>query len=239
MPTIYEWPTDWYSVSRASFRLQARSQVTPRTFIGGKSVYGPHAQIWVATITLAPQDWDAAGQWMAAFFSRLDGQAGLMRFGDPARRKPQFNRLTPGGSQAWSDSTFFNDGTGWASGLVPEVAYAAAAAKRGDNYLQIGGLQVSTSRVLRRGDLFELRPNGIATETPNLYEVQFDGTTNASGATGIEIRPRLRQDIAAGDMVVLTEPRSVFRLVDDDQGAPELGREVIADIAFNLVEAII
>ncbi len=239
MPTIYEWPHSWYKFISSTFRLQAHSQVTPRTWIGGKSVYGPHAQIWVAQLTLSRQRWNENGQAMAAFFSRLDGQAGLMRIGHYQRLKPQLNRELSSGSQAWSDGTFFDDGTGWANGLVPDIGSVAVAATRGDNFIVLGGLQASTSRVLRRGDLVELRANGIATEVPNLYEVQVDGTTDANGLVGFEIRPRLRQGFAVGDQAVFKVPTSVFRLVDDEQGAAETDHPNLASIGFSLVEAIV
>ncbi len=238
-PAIYQFPSDWYSFSRGIFRLQARSQTTARTWIGGKSVYGPHAQIWLAQLTLSLQDWDAAGQYIAAFFSRLDGQAQLMRIGDPARRMPQYNRLIASTKAPWSDSTFFTDGSGWATGALPDTCFLSSAASHGDNFIVLGGLPASTSRALRRGDLLELCAGGIATEVPNLYEVQVDGTTDSSGRVGLEIRPRLRQDFALGDMTKLTDPTSVFRLVDDDQGAAEISKELWASIGFNLVEAII
>lgn len=241
MPVIYEWPRDWYRFTTNSFRLQSRSQTTARSWIGGKSVYGPHAQLWVARMTLNTEKWDDRGQTIAAFISRLDGQAGLLRIGHYHRLKPQYNRLNSGGSQPWSDSTLFDDGTGWVSGLVPPFAFVLAAASRGDNALQIGGLlPVSTSRVLRRGDLLEIRPNGIASDGPNLYEVQVDGNTNADGETGVEIRPRLRQNLAAGDQVVLQNATSVFRLIDDEQGAADISAPgSLTSAGFSLVEAIV
>lgn len=236
---IYEWPSDWYRSTQSTFRIQARSQTTPRSYIGGKSVYGPHAAIWMTQLTLAPQAQDSLGQAMAAFFSRLDGQAGLIRIGDPLRLMPQANRVAKPSINTWDDDTLFDDGTGWENRPVPPYAVVAVSASRGENYLVIKALAASKSRLLRRGDLLELRPNGIATETPNLYEIQVDGSTNSSGEVGIEIRPRLRQGFAVGDMVVFDRPTSVFRLVDDDQGAAEMSLPRIANIGFSLVEAIV
>lgn len=236
---IQTWPDDWYRVSKSTFYLQSRSQTTPRTWIGGSSVYGPHAQLWICKMTISSQEWDVRGQAMSSFFSRLDGQAGLLRMGHVARRQPQRDRVTAATKQAWSDGTFFDDGTGWEAGPLPPTVFLTAAANRGDNYLDIGGLPVSSTRVLRRGDLFEVRENGIATETPHLYEVQFDAPTDANGETGIEIRPRLRASVAAGDMVVLRTPTTVFRVIDDDQGAIDITPPMISDFGFTLVEAII
>lgn len=239
MTMIYEWPLDWYKATAATFYLQSRSQSSSRPWLGGKSVYGPHAQIWVCKMTISEQEWDGRGQAMSAFFSRLDGQAGLMRIGHVARLIPQWDRVTATTVQPWSDGTFFDDGTGWESGTLPPLVHVAEAASRGARYIVVGGLPVSSSRVLRRGDLFEIRPNGVASESPNLYEVQFDAPTNSSGATGIEIRPALRQSIAAGDTIVLRNPTSVFRVVDDDQGAVEVTPPMRSNFGFTLVEAIV
>jgi hypothetical protein len=239
MPTIYEWPHGWYGFISSTFRLQARSQVTPRTWIGGKSVYGPHAQLWVAQVALPRQRWNENGQAIAAFFSRLDGQAGLLRIGHYQRLKPQLNRAIAAGSDTWNDGTFFNDGTGFASGNVPDLCTIAADATRGADTVSITGLQASASRVLRRGDLFEIQPGGVASDSPNLYEVQADAATDSGGSTTVEIRPRLRQDIASGDGVLFSYPTSVFRCVDDDQGVAETDHPNLASIGFSLVEAII
>jgi hypothetical protein len=193
----------------------------------------------LAQVALAPQAQDTYGQAMAAFFSRLDGQAGLMRMGDPLRLMPQANRLAVPSISTWDDDTLFDDGTGWANFPVPPYAVVGAQAARGGNYLVIKALPASKERLLRRGDLLELRVNGVADETPCLHEIQVDGSTNSSGEVGVEIRPRLRRGFAVGDMVVFDRPTSVFRLVDDDQGAAEMSLPRIANIGFSLVEAII
>lgn len=237
--TVYAWPDDWYKAISSTFYLQSRSQSSNKPWLGGKSVYGPHAQLWVCKMTVSEQEWDQRGQAMSAFFSRLDGQAGLMRIGHVARLMPQRDRVVATTSAAWSDGTFFTDGTGWETGPLPPTCYLTTAATRGDNYLVIGGLPASTTRCLRRGDLLEIRPNGSAGETPHLYEVQFDSPTDSSGYTGIEIRPRLRANVAAGDMVVLRNATSVFRVVDDDQGAVEITAPMRANFGFTLIEAIV
>ncbi|MBY9045485.1 hypothetical protein, partial [Pseudomonas fluorescens] len=122
--------------------------------------------------------------------------------------------------------------------LLPPTVHVATAAVRGANAIQIGGLPASQTAILRRGDLFEVRPNGIPAVFPHLYQVMVDGATDASGNTGVEIRPRLRADIAAGDMVVLEYPTSVFRLVSDDQAEMDISAPIIANFGFSLVEAL-
>jgi hypothetical protein len=237
---IFEWPRSWYRFTQTTFRIQSRSQTTPRTYIGGNSVYGPHAAIWVGQFALATErQTKGDGQAMSAFFSRMDGQAQLIRMTDYQRMRPLANRLATPTKQAWSDDTYFDDGTGWAEYPVPPVAVVAAACSRGADYIVLGGLPASQTSVLRRGDLVELRPNGIWTSTPNLYEVQVDANTNSDGKVGFEIRPRLRQGFAIGDMAVLDHPMSVFRAIDDDQGVGQISHPGQVTRSFSLVEAIV
>lgn len=238
--TIWEWPDDWYQyIVSSSFNLKKISLAAPHRWTGSVSVSGPIAHAWTAKLTLAPMLWDTQGQAVAAFFDRLDGQAGYLRIGDAMRRVPLRDRLLTASSEAWSDSTYFSDSSGWVSGLLSPTVYVASAATKGATTLVIAGLPVSTASVLRPGDLIELRPSGIATDTPNLYTVIRDAPTDASGATGLEIRPPLRQSFMAGDMVVLTNPTSVFMLADDDQGASEITGSQISSTGFSLIEKII
>lgn len=237
MTDIYEYPREWYRFTGLSFQLRSSSQVSARPWAGGNSIYGPHVQIWMPKLTATMQEQSVWPQ-IDAFFSRLGGQAGLLRIGDASRLQPRFNRELIASSAAWSDGSTFTDGTGFLSGLLPPTCFLQAAASRGDKNVIIGGLPVSTSRALSRGDLFEVRPNGIASATPNLYQVMVDGATNSSGNAGVEIRPPLRQGLAAGDMVVLSYPTSVFHLIDDQQAEMQISVPTNADFGFSLIEAI-
>lgn len=236
--TIYSWPDDWYRFSSTSFMLRSINFAAPHRWTGGSSIYGPVAQLWVVKLTMATQAWDVNGQEMAAFLSRLGGQSGLMRFGDPMRRKPLRDRTLAPESETWSDATLFDDGTGFVSGLLPDFVTLYQAVEKAGDYLVLAGLPASQSGVLRRGDLIELRPNGIPTGGPNLYEVQYGASTDASGRAGVKIRPPLRQGFAAGDMAVIKNAMSVFRLSDDEQGGATIDPAGHAEIGFSLVEAI-
>lgn len=216
MNTVLEWPHEWYQFVSSEFSL--------RTFaLGSQAVFTPRRnmrlvyQVWTAQYVVKPEIGPSKWQGKSAFFSRLDGEAGLMRIGDPLRCVPAFNRRNfP--NQTWSDGTLFTDGTGWINGAVPANAVVKTAAERGAESIIIKGLQVSTANVLAAGDLFELRINGVPSDTSNLYEIVVGGGTNAAGEMGIEFRPRLRMNIAADDMVVLYHPRGVFQLADGNQG---------------------
>lgn len=237
MTEIYSFPREWWHFTNVSFQLRSASQISPRPWAGGNSIYGPHAQIWMPKLTVSTQDIDTWPQ-MDAFFSRLGGQSGLMRMGDPSRTSPRYNRLLVPPFATWSDGSSFTDGTGFASSLLPPTCFLTSAANRGDKSVVIGGLPASTANVLSRGDLFEVRPNGIPSATPNLYQIMVDGPTNSSGQAGVEIRPPLRQGLQAGDMVVLDHPTSVFHLIDDTQAEMAITAPVLADFGFSLVEAI-
>ncbi|WP_211913106.1 hypothetical protein [Tardiphaga alba] len=213
------------------------SQTSPRPWAGGNSAYGPHAQLWMPKLTSIQQDIDVWPQ-MDAFFSRLGGQAGLIRIGDASRLIPQYNRERQATTSVWSDGTMFTDGTGFVDGLIPPTCHVLAAASRGATSIVLGGLPASLVPALRRGDLFEIRPNGIPADFPHLYQVMVNGPTNADGETGVEIRPPLRADIAAGDQVVLDHPTSVFHLIDDSQAEMEINAPITANFGFSLIEAI-
>lgn len=237
MTEIYTYPVDWYRFTQLSFQLRSSSQVSARPWAGGNSVYGPHVQLFMPKLTATTRNVDIWPE-MDAFFSRLGGQAGLLRIGDPSRRTPQYNSALVASVANFSDGSNFSDGTGFISGLLPSTCFVGAAASRGDKYVVISGLPVSTSRAMRRGDLFEIRPNGIPSVCPNLYQVMIDGSTDTGGNVGVEIRPPLRMDLAEGDMVVLQDPTSVFHLIDDSQAEMTITVPVLADFGFSLVEAI-
>lgn len=234
---VYEWPQEWYRFTTTSFPLRAKSQLSSRPWTGGASIYGPHVQFWNPSFAATVTD-KFLWQKVAAFISRLGGQAGLLRIGHAIRLRPQYNRELQAASQTWSDGATFTDGSGFASGLLPPTAFVLQAAARGAIAVQIGGLPASIARALRRGDLIEFRPNGIADTVPRLHEVMVDGSTDVDGQTGVEIRPPLRSSLAAGDMVVLEKPTSVFHLIDDQQADVEMTVPNHGTFGFSLIEAI-
>jgi len=239
MPNIWEWPREWYAFVTARYYLRSRSQASVSPWTGRRNVYGPHSQLWVAEVTMNDQDAPVPFA-IEAFLERLGGSAGLVRMSSPMQRSPQWNQETAGTIQPWSDGTFFTDGTGWLSGLLPPYVVVRSAETIGATSVVIGGdLPVSSQRVLRRGDLIEFRRNAVADETPSLHRIMVDANTNAYGDVRIEIRPPLRKGVAAGDMGVLDHPATLFRLADDDQGGAEYRAPIVGNIGFTLVENIL
>src|SRR5688572_19083649 len=115
MPEIMAWPSSWDGAVSSRFYLSSASQASQSPWSGRRSVYGPHRQFWRCEVTLPPKQ---TAQWRAisAFFSDVAGQHGLIRIHDMMRRKPLYNLEAVLGQEAWSDDTFFSDGTGWLSG---------------------------------------------------------------------------------------------------------------------------
>lgn len=94
------------------------------------------------------------------------------------------------------------------------------------------------SAILNMGDLFEARPGGIAAEHGHLYEVNREADTNSTGKTRLYFEPGLRKKIAAGDMIVLRYPTSVFRLASDQEGLISRGLANLGDMGLSLTEVL-
>jgi hypothetical protein len=94
------------------------------------------------------------------------------------------------------------------------------------------------SSALRAGDLLQIKPNGIPGTVPHLYKVMVGGDTNSSGEIGVQIEPGLRQGVAAGDVVSLRNPSTLFRLVDDGQGDIQVGGAGMGSTGLSFVEAL-
>lgn len=238
MTDIIEWPRAWWGVVTCKFQLLPRSQSSQSPWTMRQHVFGPHVQYWSAELTLpAMSSSDLAAR--EAIVEMLGGISGLLRMGHPFRTQPMFNEDVIADSQAWSDGTFFEDGSGWVNGLLPPTVFVGDEAAYGDTSVFVSGLPALTNRALRRGDLVEFKRNGIADETPSLHRVVRDSSTNSSGQTGIEIVPPLRKGLAIGDEVSLTYPTTVFRLASNDAGAGMRDLSWTGNMQINLVEALL
>ena len=238
MPDIIEWPRAWWGVVSAEFYLMPKSQRSSSPWTMRQNIYGPHVQYWQCSLAF-PTLSDAALATREAIVESLGGSVGLLRMGHPFRKGPMFNDDVTATTAQWSDGTYFENGSGWASGTLPPVIHVTEAAERGARSVVVGGLPANTSRAMRRGDLVEFRVNGIADETPRLHRLRTDGASNASGELRIQIMPPLRKGLAAGDTVVLDYPTSVFRLIGDDQGFASRNLAWNGNFKLDLIEALI
>jgi hypothetical protein len=236
--TILTFPQDWYRVASGSFHLVSRNFMSTSPWTGRRGASGPNSQLWSVKITLAPQEHH---RWMAmeGFFAELGGQSGRLWLSDFAKLRPQYDLDVSGVVVPWDDASYFDDGSGWVSGYLPPVIHVAEAAALGLTHLVVGGLPEDIVRVLRRGDLFEIRRDGVADGTPSLHMLVRDAHSNADGEAGLTFRPGLRKGVAAGDMVVLRRPQGIFRLVGDDQAEVTRTPPLIGELGFELIEALI
>lgn len=236
--TIWTFPSELERFTSISFSLNHITSASPMSYLGATAATKPFAQFWSAKLTLTQMQWDDGGQEAAAFFERLAGRGGVLRMGDPMRRIPLRDRLIMADKEQFSDGTWFSDASGFVDGLLPDFVTLDQAASKGATYIVLRGLPASETKLLRRGDLIEIRPNGIPVEGPSLHSVHSIGNSDASGKSGIEISPPLRRGFAAGDMVVLKNATSVFHVTDDQQGMPEVSIPSMTAIGFNLIEAL-
>ena len=236
--TVYDFPREWYDlIVTQKFTLRSLSQVSGRPWAGGRNVAEPHVRLFTSEVTMAPQR-DPVLQDMDAFFSRIKGPSGVLRLSNALRLAPWYDRNLSPTVATWSDSSLFTDGTGFANGFLPPEVFVATAAARGTNYIVLGGFPASITDVIRRGDLLEVKPNGIPGVIPHLYKAAFTCSSNSSGQVGIEIGPNLHGGIAAGDTVGLRYPSSLFRLADDTQGDIEGSGAGIGTFGFSVIEAL-
>lgn len=235
--TIYSWPREHIGVVDSTFALKSMNLISQQLFSVAISPYGPVDQRWTCDFNLPPKE---AASWrqLSGFISRLKGTAGLLRLSDPMRLRPAYDLEVSPTLTDFTDSTEFTDGTGFVDGYLPSFITLDQAACAGDRSIVVRGLPASAPSVIRMGDLMEARPNGIPTAYGNLYECVNNASTNASGKVRIYIEPGLRRDLAAGDMIVLRNPTTVFRLAKDDAGVVSRSLPSIGRIGLSLVEEV-
>jgi hypothetical protein len=238
-PDVYDWPRDWYQyIVTQKFNLRSLNQAAGVGWGGaGQAISSLATQLWLSDVTMAPMQ-DPILQDMDAFFARLRGRSGVMRIGNALRPAPWHDRSLVAGTSLWDDGSTFTDGSGFTSGLLPPEVYVQTAAAQGASYIVLGGFPVSLSRALHRGDLLQIKPNGIPGTVPHLYKTMWTADSNSSGQIGVAIEPRLRVGIAAGDVVGLRYATTLFRLADDTQGEIEITGGGMGNFGFSLVEAL-
>lgn len=239
---IWSWPYDTAPEVR-SFRLRAFnlfsiSSQTQEFVPGGLLVQRFEARLTFPALT--------ADRWreLDGLLAVLAGAGGKLRLWDEARKQPYYNSLVSKSGSNWDDNTTWDDGAQWESGLLPPFVTASEDQPRGATDLLAGGFPANTEGVLRRGDLFEVRPNGTAAEHGHLYVVVGFANSNSGGKTRIFFRPGLRAGVRAGDMLVIGGssptfwPSTVFRLASDDEGDIEVRAPSTGSIGVTLLEVL-
>lgn len=236
---VYDFPREWYALlTTQKFTLRSLNQSAPTTWNGaGASAIGPHTQLWTTDFAFRPM-YDPVQQDVDAWVSRLRGRSGVARISHTLRNRPWYDRNLAASTSLFSDGSTFSDGSAFANGYLPPEIYVATAAARGARYITLGGLPASLATAFRAGDLLQIKPNGIPGSVPHLYKIMYGGATNSSGQIGVDIEPGLRQAVAAGDVVSLRYPSTLFRLADDGQGEIEIGANGIGSTGLSFVEAL-
>lgn len=226
MTAIYDFPSEWYPfIASQSFKLQSLNQVANRPWSGaGQAVSSrPHTQLFTNTIAFAPladhmaPELGPVLQDVDAFFTRLRGRSGLVRMPHITRLRTWHDRNLIATKSRFSDGSTFSDGTEFVDGELPPEVQVYSGALKGADYIVLSGFPASLENALRRGDYLEIKPNGVRASFPHLYKAMFGGNTDASGRIGIQIEPRLRQGVNAGDTVSLRAASTIFRMTDDSQ----------------------
>lgn len=237
-PTIWEWPREWRGTIDSQFYLSPTSLSSRSPYTGQTTPFGPQVQKFVAKLTF-PGLLPPHHRRVQAFITRQRGITGMLRMVDYHRMKPAYDQFKVSPTeQSWSDGTMFTDGHGWVDGYLPPFISADQAAEEGATSLVVRGLPPSIADILGMGDLFEVRPGGVPANHGHLYEIVHDSRSNTTGKTRLYFEAGLRKKVAAGDMIVLRYPTSVFRLASDQEGAVSRGLASIGQAGLSLEEVL-
>lgn len=150
---------------------------------------------------------------------------------------------TPADAAAWlaflvaldgrAGTFLFGDPLTALQGSAAGTPLVAGAHSAGATELALDGFTLSATGVLKAGDRFQLGSGSSARLYMNLFDVDADG----SGAATLDIRPRLRVDVADNAAPVTSAPKGLFRLATNrvDWSLDEL---LVQGITVPIVEAL-
>jgi hypothetical protein len=243
--TVWSLPRSMRAVVQSTFYLSSSAIESASPFTGQRVPYGPMLQVFIADLRppAAPgvaqaREGQASWREWQGFITRLRGTSGRVRIMDYYRMRPAYDLLHAATASQWADGDLWFNGQPWMEGALPPFVTLDEAAVAGADSLVLRGLPANVESALSPADLFELRPNGIPTETGNLYEVVHVARTTPDGKARVYMQPPLRQGFAAGDMAVLRYPTSVFRLADRDQGVVSRSIGNIGNVGLRLIEEV-
>ncbi len=175
-------------------------------------------------------------------FAALAGTGGKIRLWDHARTEPYYNQTVVESESFWSGGARWSGGAAWASGKLPPMVAVGESRARGQSNVLLKGFPPSLSGVLRRGDLFEIMPNGTPADYGHLYVVTRWANSNADGHARVYFRDGLRKGVRPGDMCVIggggLKPSSVFRLASDDEGNIDVRDAMIGSFGVSFSEVL-
>lgn len=241
------FPVEWYQfIVGQKFNPRSNNQAAGRPWGGAGSAISnrPHTQMWINEVSMAPladhmaPELGPVLQDVGAFIQRAKGRSGLIRMSWGTRLMPWHDRALVASRVGFSDGSTFSDGSLFINGMLPPNVHVEESGLRGANYLVLGGFPANTPNVLRRGDLLEIKPGGVAAPFPHLYSAMFGGDSDSQGRIGIEINIPLRQGVNANDTGSLRYASTLFHLADDTQGDVEGTGGEMGNIGFSLIEAL-
>lgn len=213
-----DWPKALRAAVQSTFQLVTANVRATSPYTGGVTPYGPQSQRFVCKLTsptLKAANWRLA----SGVITGLRGIQGPVRMVDYHRMKSGYDEAISPTIALWSDGATWTDGSGWESGQLPPVVTVAEDADAGARSLLLRGYPANLKDVMRYGDLFEARPNGVRALHGHLYESTRNSRTNSEGLLRAQFEPGLRAALVEGDQIVLRYPTSVFRLASDAEGA--------------------
>ena len=191
MPDIITMPDELYRVVQAKFNpMYMNTSSGPSNFNPVQTINGPTAVFWQPEFTFAISDKDTYLLYRR-FVMKLRGNKNLARLYDPTMTDAVFD-TQPRGS-------------GGASPVVNVQATAAAGAET----ITLKNRIVSQATAFKAGDML-----GIG---ENLYVIEDDCASDASGYATVLIQPPLRFGVAVDDAVDTVAPTGLFRLVSGGQ----------------------
>lgn len=237
---ILTWPFDSLPEMRSfrlrSFNISSLASQTQELIPGGLMV-----QRFEVKMTMPDMEED---RWRDhdGLFADLAGTGGLIRLWDPARTEPYYNQEVVRTAALWDDSAHWDGGASWESGPLPPLVTIGETRSRGFDNVLLKGFPPSLSGVLRRGDLFEIRPNGIPAEHGHLYVVTRRANSNSAGEARVYFKAGLHKGVRSGDQVVIggggEKPMSTFRLASDDEGLIEVRDAMIGSFGASFTEVL-
>lgn len=218
---IYDWPG--ILVANAEiFRLDARTRSGGETVQGREQVVSSGLARWTARLTV-PLHTPAKIRAARSLLARLDGRANAVRVGPCDCRNG--NQIIPlvGGIPYSPNRAFHTDGAGHSQGgKLPTVSADAGA----------GAVQVSVELGATAVPVLDGTFVGLGG-----YLYVIVGATPQPGETALlDIRPRLRTALVAGDPVEWCHARLPMRLMTDDSGTFELQLARTGTATLDLVE---
>lgn len=238
--TIETWPFDSLPEMRSfrlrAFNISALASQTQELIPGGLMV-----QRFEAKLTMPDMEEE---RWRDhdGLFAALRGTDGKIRLWDHARTEPYYNQEVARATSLWDDSSSWDGGAGWENGTLPPYVTIGETCSRGVDNVLLTGFPPSLSGVLRRGDLFEVRPNGIPAEHGHLYVVARRANSNSTGEARVYFNAGFRKGVRPGDQVVIggggEKPQSVFRLASDDEGDIQAQGAMFGSFGVSFIEVL-